>query len=256
MAVEDGGSWVLDGEPASIGRLVEVVSASHRRLEAIAREIAEAGPVRNTRLPGWTNAHLLCHLERNAASHLRMLEAAMSGGLVDQYPGGDAGRRAEIDAGSRRSLGVLASALATTNHQLEAQWALMDQGSWHNPTRARAGSRPAHSCLWARWREVEVHKVDLDSDVDVRDWPTDFAVAGLDISFRGLELRSVADRLLEGDHLELRDPALGFWQSHRDAEPTHIGQGSAQMLLGWVMGRSDSHHINWATVPTELEPWP
>jgi hypothetical protein len=110
MAIESARVWVLDGKDESIQRLIESVSASHHRLEAVARQIVETGHVRTTRLPGWTNAHLLCHLERNAASHVPMLEATLKGNLVDQYPGGASGRRAEIDSGSHRPLGVLASA--------------------------------------------------------------------------------------------------------------------------------------------------
>jgi maleylpyruvate isomerase len=256
VVVDGEGVWVLDGGQASIGRLVEELSASHRRLEAIASQIAEGGLVCDTRLAGWTNAHLLCHLERNAASHLRMLVAAMTGQLVEQYPGGDGGRRAEIDAGSRRSLDALATELAATNRRLEAQWAVMEPASWHNPTRARAGTRPAYSCLWARWREVEIHIVDLDSGVEVRDWLTDFAVAGLDVSFQGLELRSVTDRLPAGVRLELHDGTVACWRTHRDSEPTHVGEGSTQLLPGWVVGRSERHHVTWSTGPPALETWP
>ena len=217
--------------------------------------MVETGNVRSTLLPGWTNAHLLCHVERNAASHVRMLEATLKGDLVDQYSGGASGRQAEIDSGSHRPLGVLASALETTDRQLEAQWHLMDRTSWHSSTRARAGIRPAYSCLWARWREVELHAVDFGTDVDVLDWPTDFATAGLDVSFRGLELRPVQDRLPPGVHLELRDTGMGSWQSSQ-AEPTHVGEGSVQQLLGWVVGRLEWHNLTWTGRPPDLEEWP
>jgi hypothetical protein len=47
---------------------------------------------------------VICQFERNAPRHVRLLEAAETGDLAEQYPAGDTGRRAEIDAGSRRQL--------------------------------------------------------------------------------------------------------------------------------------------------------
>lgn len=183
-----------------------------------------------------------------------MLEAASAGDLVDQYLGGNAGRMAEIDAGSFRPLKALASDLATTNRQLEALWHAMDQAAWHNPTRARAGVRPAYSCLWARWREVEIHVVDIDAGSDVVDWPMEFAVAGLDVSFQGLEQRSVKDRLPQGVCVELlATPDVGTWLSHPDSQPTHVGTAPAQLLLGWVVGRVHLNQVTWTNGPPELD---
>jgi maleylpyruvate isomerase len=212
--------------------------------------------VRESRLPGWTNAHVICHLERNAASHVRLLEAAVAGDLVDQYEGGDAGRQAAIESGSHRPLDELVADLSATNRHLERQWHSMSDQAWLNPTRARAGTRRAYLCLWARWREVELHSVDLDCGAEVDDWPMDFAVAGLDISFGGLELRAVKERLAPDTCVELVDHAGGVWRSDSDRSSTHRGVSSAQRLLGWVVGRCPDLLVGWATGPPNLSPWP
>jgi hypothetical protein len=47
---------------------------------------------------------MICQFERNAAGQVRLLEAAETGDPAEQYPAGGTGRRAEIDAGSRRHL--------------------------------------------------------------------------------------------------------------------------------------------------------
>ena len=57
---------------------------------------------RPSRLPGWTVGHVLAHVARNADSHRRRTEGAAVNEVVDQYPGGYAGRASEIEAGAGR----------------------------------------------------------------------------------------------------------------------------------------------------------
>src|SRR3954453_4137041 len=54
-------------------------------------------------LPGWSVAHLLTHIARNADSVVRRFEGAIRGEVLDQYVGGPTGREAEIEAGVQRS---------------------------------------------------------------------------------------------------------------------------------------------------------
>src|SRR5690349_6033119 len=58
-------------------------------------------------LPGWSVGHVLAHLARNADSVVRRLDGAARDEVVDQYPGGAAGRAAEIDAGAGRAAAEL-----------------------------------------------------------------------------------------------------------------------------------------------------
>ncbi len=248
------GSWVLDGRPESIERLVAEVAESHRRLEALAAVVASAGSPRASGLPGWTTAHLLCHLERNAASHIRMLEAALRDEVVEQYERGDAGRAAEIESGSLRPLDALFVALADTDRRLEATWTRLDARGWHRPTAARAGVRPAFTCLWARWREVEIHSVDLGSPS--QSWPAAFARAGLDVAVQGLELRPLAARLPGDVTVVLVDDDGNRWTSDGESIPTHHGLGTSQHLLAWVVGRGADNEIDWTPEPPPIAPWP
>lgn len=250
----DAASWVFDGRPENIARLVEEVAASHRRSEVLAATFASAGEPEATALPGWTTAHLICHLERNAWSHIRMLEAALRDEVVDQYEGGDAGRAAEIDIGSMRPLGDLAAALADTDQRLEEVWRRFDSTTWRRLTSARAGIRPAFTCLWARWREVEIHSVDLGSPSS--SWPASFARAGLDVAVHGLELRPLATRVPADTTIVLADSEGNAWTSDDGSTMTHRGVGTAQHLLAWVVGRGAAGEIHWTPEAPPLSPWP
>jgi len=55
---------------------------------------------RATHLPGWTVGHVLTHVAHNADSHRRRAETAVTGDVIDQYPGGPERRASDIGAGS------------------------------------------------------------------------------------------------------------------------------------------------------------
>src|SRR5260370_18147250 len=78
------------------------VADAHARFMAAIAGLGEPDVRRPSLLPGWTVAHVLTHVARNADSHRRRAVAAGQGAIVDQYPGGHAARNAEIEAGAAR----------------------------------------------------------------------------------------------------------------------------------------------------------
>ena len=140
--------------------LAEVASAQ-RRVEAVVRLMHDAEVPEDSALPGWTRGHVLTHLARNADSQTGMLEGAARDEIVDQYPGGDAQRNGDIEAGAGRPLAEIAIDLADGHERFLAAADAMTDDAWGRRTRPRAGERPAWATVWARWREVEVHLVDL-----------------------------------------------------------------------------------------------
>ena len=54
---------------------------------------------------GWTRGHVLAHLSRNADAISRLVGWAVTGERVEMYPGGQAARDAEIEAGALRGAG-------------------------------------------------------------------------------------------------------------------------------------------------------
>lgn len=131
-------------------------------------------------LPGWTVGHVLAHVARNADSHVRRTEAAMRGEMVDQYPGGHAGRAEEIDSSASQAADVLRNDVAGSAETLESMWAATPEKAWSQSTRDVGGrERPLYRLPSRRWQELEVHVVDLGIGITHRDWPAEFVDAWL-----------------------------------------------------------------------------
>jgi maleylpyruvate isomerase len=145
---------------------------SHRRLDAAIAGLTDAQARSASRLPGWSVGHVLTHLARNADSVVRRLEAAERGEVVDQYLGGREGRAAEIDAGAGRSAAELVADVAASSARCDEVCAAVAPEVWDRPTRGLAGDlSPAAFLAFSRWREVEVHHVDLGLGYEPQDWP-------------------------------------------------------------------------------------
>jgi maleylpyruvate isomerase len=162
--------------PLPLPDVLAAVADAHRRLLARLDGLRAGQEAAPSRLPGWTRAHVLAHLARNAESHLRLLEAARRGEVVDQYPGGAAGRAAEIEAGAGGALVELVGDVRASAAALDAAWPRdPDDTTWQAGWRDVGGTeRRVDDLPWRRWQEVEVHLVDLDVGAGPSDWPPRF----------------------------------------------------------------------------------
>ncbi|MDQ3503336.1 MAG: maleylpyruvate isomerase N-terminal domain-containing protein, partial [Actinomycetota bacterium] len=126
-------------------------------------------------LPGWTRAHVVAHLTGNARSHVRMLGGCLAGEVVAQYPGAADGRAAEIES-LAADPGAVVTAHRETCAELDQRWSRMTPEHWERHVRRLvAGPQPARGLVWSRWREVEVHRVDLGAGYTPADWGRRFA---------------------------------------------------------------------------------
>lgn len=112
-------------------------------------------------LPGWTIGHVLSHVARNADSHVAMLEGR------PQYPN-SAARDADIEAGARRPFDELIADVRQSSLALESAWnEALDvadvERRWSQNALALSGPRPLVSLPLLRWREVELHRMDLNA---------------------------------------------------------------------------------------------
>ena len=164
---------------APVGDL-EQVSEAEARLFAAVRALDDATMATPSLLPGWTMAHLLTHLARNADSHARRTAAAIEGVVVDQYPGGTAERQSEIDAGATRRAAAILEDVALSSARMLAAWADTPDRAWTGVTRDLSGTERALAELpGRRWIEVEIHLVDLGTGPTHRDWSDAFVAARL-----------------------------------------------------------------------------
>jgi maleylpyruvate isomerase len=175
------------------------------RMRALVERTADLGG--QSLLPGWSRTTVIAHLAGNALGQIRMLRGAQEGMIVDQYPGGATGRVAEIEDLAQDPARAI-EAVHRTAEELAAAW--RDTQDWTAPARALSGDLiPVSRLPWIRWREVEVHAVDLDAGYRPEDWPLPFV-----------------DRLLA----ELREwPALPSLEGIR---------GPKHALAAWLSGRS------------------
>ena len=145
----------------TVDEVLRNVAEAQQRLEAVAGRMTDADVQAPSALDGWTRGHVLSHLARNADSQVGMLEGAARGEIVAQYPGGDAQRDGDIEAGAGRSVADQLADLETGHRRFLAAAAELSGDEWNRHTLSRLGELPAWVTPWARWREVEVHGVDL-----------------------------------------------------------------------------------------------
>ncbi len=157
------------------------LAESEARMRAIVTPLAEADLTLPSALPGWTIAHLLTHLARNADSHVRRIDAAHRGEVIDQYEGGLEGRNRAIEDGAQRDAQTIVDDLAASSLRLDAAWWTVQGGEWMGESRDSTGViRQVRTLPARRLQEVEVHIVDLDLGYDHREWSDVFVVAFLD----------------------------------------------------------------------------
>jgi len=154
--------------------LMGAAASAHRRMWTSASRMTDDNCRAPSLLPGWSRGHVLTHWARNADGQTRMLLAAMRGEVAAQYPGGDAEREADIETGAARPFPLILHDVRAAVDRVEDAWRRMPPAAWSRPTGARVGQRPAWKSVWARWRETEIHHVDLDADYTHDHWPAEF----------------------------------------------------------------------------------
>ncbi|HEY9472865.1 MAG TPA: maleylpyruvate isomerase family mycothiol-dependent enzyme [Mycobacteriales bacterium] len=241
--------------PDDLDRQLAEVRDSTRRLLAALNSLTDAEARRPSLLPGWTNAHVLTHLARNADGMAGTLDGALRGIVVPMYPDGDTGRDRDIQAGAGRGAVALVADLNDAAGWLDDVWSRMHTDAWQRLVIPRMGEMPAWQLLRARWREVEIHRVDLDlppaRDHTPASWPEGFA--GYLVSHlveAGLAGRLPTDRSLDmvatdtgerwsagagSHHTEVSGPAwaLGCWLAGRPARVGDALTGELPDLGPW-----------------------
>lgn len=165
-------------------------------------------------LPGWTRGHVLTHLARNADAVNRLILGLQQGTTTPLYPGGQEARAAAIEEGAGRPVDLMLADLEFSGNRVLAAMAaltdaeLLETVAWRRPVTA---SFLPH----LRWREMEIHHLDLNLGYTTSDWPTDFVAACL-----ATELPLLADRAPNVSRPGVPDPELLAWLIGRSSDPT------------------------------------
>jgi maleylpyruvate isomerase len=201
---------------------------------------------------GWTRAHLLTHLARNADGIADTLSGAMRGEIVARYPDGPAGREAAINSGAGRTIAALVADVRDSAERLDRVFgAVSDADGWQLPTDEGA---PAERWASTRWREVEIHRVDLAGAYTPDRWPPLLVSDLLPVVANRLaeraegavHVRVTADGSLVAEH-------VGSEWSVGSGDPVEVA-GPDWAVLAWLVGRPTvAAHALTAAPP--LRPW-
>lgn len=182
-------------------------------------------------LPGWTRAHVVAHVARNAEALVRLAAWARTGVETPMYASPEQ-RAADIEATAANPVEVLRRELRSTAGELDMALAALDDTTWRTPLRNALGREvPATELPWMRVREVWLHAVDLGSGATVADLPPD-----------------LVDTLLDDvtATLSARDGCPAATLAPTDRARTWILAGGGVVvpgpvasLLAWLTGRGD-----------------
>ncbi|WP_211177157.1 maleylpyruvate isomerase family mycothiol-dependent enzyme [Pseudonocardia acidicola] len=203
-------------------------------------------------LPGWTRAHVIGHVARNAEALGRLAAWARTGVETPMYA--DRQQRAtEIEASAAWPAATLRADLTATAAALDTALDALDDAAWKASVRSAQGRViPAAEIPWMRVREVWLHAVDLDAGVGVADLPAGVVDALLDDVTGALSGRDGCPPV----RLEPADRDRGWRLGPDDADPVVVAAPAAD-LLAWAAGRDDGARLaagRGAGVP-ELPRW-
>ncbi|WIV58697.1 maleylpyruvate isomerase N-terminal domain-containing protein [Amycolatopsis nalaikhensis] len=187
-------------------------------------------------LPGWSRAHVLAHLARNADGLRNLLTWANTGVETPMYPSPEA-RDADIEAGAQRGAADILADFVASAGRFEQYAAAMPDDAWAREARNRQG-QPVTGAVIVRMRlsELTIHLADLDRGYDLD------RVCGLlgplteDVVQHAITSRAA--------HLPALRLAGGGFEWTMGAAPGETVTGTEGELLAWLSGRSDGSALS------------
>lgn len=156
-------------------QLSDQIDHATQRLLGTARILTEPDLRAPSLLPGWTRAHVLGHLARNADAMRNLLVSVRTGQDRPAYASADA-RQADIEHSASLRASELAADLADSAMALRTMARQLPDAGWLVPVRILDSAPfPAAELLTRRLVEVELHHCDLGAGYTPADWPPAFA---------------------------------------------------------------------------------
>jgi maleylpyruvate isomerase len=204
-----------------------------------------------TLLPGWTRAHVLSHLALVADGMLNLLAGAPAGEQRPMYAS-RAKRDADIEAGARRSLGVLREGMGDAERRLLAAADALPGSTWGTSIASPLGQVQAAVLPLGRLTELVVHLADLDVGVSFDD-VVELAGGQADLLFKYVLWRANVTGAPEL-HVEAELPGgvVRLCSTGGTRAPAVRGRGGT--VLAWLTGRSDGADL--AGPVSRLPSWP
>ncbi|WP_226363694.1 maleylpyruvate isomerase family mycothiol-dependent enzyme [Pseudonocardia abyssalis] len=182
-------------------------------------------------LPGWSRAHVLTHVARNADGMINLLTWARTGVPTPAYASVEA-RNADIEAGATRSPAAIRDDVVDSSDRLALAVREMPKQAWSAHVKNVQGVEiPATDIPWLRAREMWIHAVDLDVGASLTDLPVPMLVelVGDVVRVVGAKPNCPPLRLVASD-------AEHGWTLGDGSGPEL--KGPAASLAAWALGRS------------------
>jgi maleylpyruvate isomerase len=221
----------------------ETLVATQRYLQALT--VLDDDRVRQPSvLPGWSRAHVVAHLARNADAFVQVLRQVLAGEPAYMYTSQEQ-RNADIETTVGRPLGELRSYSTESCAGYAAAAPKLDAGRLDAPVSRTPGGPVFPVSMVGRMRrtEVEIHHADLDIGYTAHDWPDDFTTAL--VTRRQDEL---AEEEGGGPSMVLVSTSIdGLWKLGTGQGPTV--EGAAADLAWWLVGRGDGQGLTCSAGP-------
>jgi maleylpyruvate isomerase len=188
-------------------------------------------------LAGWSRAHVLTHIARNADAMINLLTWARTGVPTPAYAS-DEQRVADIEAGARRAPDVIREDVVTSSDRLAQVAAAMPERAWAARVTNRQGTKiPATDIPWTRAREMWIHAVDLDVGASFTDIPGPMLTELISdvVDTLGVRPGCPTLRLVATDQRRT-------WNMGEDSDPDEV-RGPAAGLAAWLVGRSKGRDL-------------
>jgi maleylpyruvate isomerase len=186
-------------------------------------------------LPGWSRAHVLTHVARNADAMINLLTWAGTGAETPAYASSEA-RDAAIEAGAERSPAEIREDVVASSDRLAQVVRKLPKEAWSkHVTDVQGREIPATDIPWMRAREMWVHAVDLDVGASFADFPPPMLTELL------AEVATAMGTKEGCPHMRLVADD-GMWAVGDEMGAVTV-TGPASELAAWLLGRSKGKEL-------------
>ncbi len=191
-------------------------------------------------LPGWSRAHVLTHVARNADAMINLLTWARTGVRTPAYASREQ-RDADIEAGARRAAVEIRADVVDSSDRLAHVVRAMPESAWSaHVQNAQGRDLVATDIPWLRAREMWIHAVDLDVGASFADMPAPMVAALL------TDVTATMGEKPDCPALHLVAPDGAAWNVGDQAAATTVS-GPAPALAAWLLGRSKGRDLRTAS---------
>lgn len=229
---------VIETAGVTSAQLIAWMEDSNEYWRGSLAKIPAEGFAKSSRLPGWTVAHLVAHINGNAIALLNLLSWAKTGRETPMYESAFQ-RNNDIEAGSKLSPLELTEGSDRLIRKLRLEISTFTPELWSATVRTARG-REIHALEvpWMRAKELWIHAIDLGVGASL----SDMAIEAVALLFDDL----VAGFASREDISHFSLVAVDTGQTGAIGISTETGptvEGHAFELCEWLIGRSSGKNL-------------